>query len=54
MVMSEETKVFFNSCFSLPDEGNVAKTANGQYTIGVYEEQTDYYVTMSVALDETV
>ena len=45
---------FFNSCFSLSDEGNVAKTTNGQYTLGVYEVQTDDYETMSVALDETV
>ena len=45
---------FFNSCFTLPDEGNAAKTAYGQYTLGVYEVQIDDYVTMKEALEETV
>ena len=45
---------FFNSCFSLPDEGKIAKTANGQYTLGVFEVQSDNYETMNVALKDIV
>ena len=43
---------FFNFCFSLPDEGNLAKTAFGQYSLGVFEVQKDDHETMDVALDE--
>ena len=41
----------FNFCFTLPDEGEIAKTVNGQYSLGVFEVLSDNYNTMSVALD---
>ena len=42
----------FNFCFSLPDEGDIAKTANGQYTLGIFDVNKDDYLTMRVALNE--
>ena len=43
---------FFNFCFSIPDEGNLAKTAFGQYSLGVFAVKKDDHETMDVALDE--
>ena len=43
---------FFNFCFTLPDEGDIAKTVQGQYSLGVFEVLSDNYNTMNVALDE--
>ena len=43
---------FFNFCFTLPDEGEIAKTVHGQYSLGVFEVASDNYNTMNVALDE--
>ena len=42
----------FNFCFSLPDEGKIAKTANGQYSLGMFEVKSDSSDTMIVALNE--
>ena len=49
-----KSQSFFNACFSLPDEGPIAKTANGQYTLGFYDVVSDNYETMKIALDEIV
>ena len=46
---------FFNFCFSLPDEvGNVCKSASGNYTLGLFNVQSDDYKTMSEAMKEQV
>jgi hypothetical protein len=50
--ISGRNQSFFNFCFSLPDEGNIAKTASGQYTLGFFDVDKDDYATMSVALKE--
>ncbi len=45
---------FFNFCFVLLDEDNASKTANGQYTLGIFDVETDNYETMSKALKSIV
>ena len=50
--ISGRNQSFFNFCFVLPDEGNIAKTASGQYTLGFFDVDKDNYPTMRVALNE--
>lgn len=43
---------FFNFLFSLPDEGDVSKTAYGQSTLGFFIIKNDNYEALSIALRE--
>ena len=49
-----QNKGIFNFCFSLPDEGKIAKTAFGNYTLEMFKMLKDDYKTLDVALNEIV
>ena len=45
---------FLNFCFNLPDEGTLAKTAFGQYTLGIFHLQKENHETLSSAYHDIV
>ena len=43
-----------NFCFNLPDEGTLAKTAMGQYTLGIFHIRKEDHTTLSLAYQDIV
>ena len=46
------TNKLFNFCFTLPDLGNIAKTAAGNYTLGLFDVDAEKYSTLRECLSE--
>jgi hypothetical protein len=46
------TKKLFNFCFTLPDQGAIAKSAAGNFTLGLFDIDVEKYVTLKECLSE--
>ena len=46
----KDRKSFFNFCFTLPDEGSIAKTSRGNYILGLFEIDKEDHTNLSLCL----
>jgi hypothetical protein len=46
----KDSKSFFNFCFTLPDEGSIAKTSRGNYILGLFGIDKEDHTNLSLCL----
>ena len=46
----KDRKSFFNFCFTLPDEGPIAKTSRGNYVLGIFRIEKEDHTNLSLCL----